>query len=160
MLAQALLPGVEIEYHCKDVPLLCDYGAQLFPQQHFYADERCLERSYDFVIASTSMHYTEGWQTLLRRLAGATASYLYIANLPTVQQAPSFVFVQRPYQYGYDTEYLAWCLNRTEFLHTAEQAGVQLLREFVYGHQPVIWGAPEQNTYRGYLLQAPKAAES
>lgn len=128
--------------------------AQLFPQQHFYPDERCFDRVYDFVLASVSIHYTEDWPALLQRLAGATSGYLYIANLPSVQQAPSFVFVQRPYQYGYNTEYLAWCLNRTEFLHTAERAGLHLLREFVYGHQPFIHGASEQNSYRGYLFRA------
>lgn len=153
LLAQALLPDVEIEYHCKDVPILCEYGAQLFPQQHFTSDERCFDRVYDFVLASTSIHYTEEWQPLLQRLACATSGYLYIANLPTVQQASSFVFIQRPYQYGYNTEYLAWCLNRTEFLHSAERTGQSLVREFVYGHQPFIHGAPEQNTYRGYLFR-------
>ncbi len=81
LLAQALLPDVEIEYHCKDVPVLCEYGAQLFPQQHFYQDARCLDHVYDFVLASTSMHYTENWQILLRRLAGATRDYLYIARI-------------------------------------------------------------------------------
>jgi putative methyltransferase (TIGR04325 family) len=160
LLAQALLPGAEIEYHCKDVPVLCEYGARLFPHQHFDSDDRCFERVYDFVLASTSMHYTEDWQTLLKRLAGATSGYLYIANLPSVQRAASFVFVQRPYQYGYNTEYLAWCLNRTEFLHTAERAGLDLVREFVYGHQPVIHGAPEQNAYRGYLFRARPAGKT
>jgi putative methyltransferase (TIGR04325 family) len=154
LLSQTLLPGVKIDYHCKDVPVLCEYGAKLFPQQYFYTDERCFERAYDFVMASTSIHYTEDWQTLLQHLTDATSGYLYIANLPTVQQASSFVFVQRPYQYGYNTEYLGWCINRTEFLHTTERAGLHLLREFVYGHQPFIHGAPEQNTYRGYLFRA------
>lgn len=153
LLAQALLPDVEIEYHCKDVPVLCDYGAQLFPRQHFYLDEHCFDRDYDIVLASTSLQYTEKWQPLLKRLACAASGYLYIANLPTVQQAPSFVFIQRPYHYGYNTEYLAWCLNRTEFLHMAERAGLKLVREFIYGHQPFIHGAPEQNTYRGYLFR-------
>jgi hypothetical protein len=96
----------------------------------------------------------EDWQNLLQRLAGAARDYLYIAHLPSVQQAPSFVFVQRPYQYGYNTEYLAWCLNRTEFLRTAECTGLALVREFVYGHRPFIHGAPEQNMYRGYLFRA------
>lgn len=153
LLAQAFLPGVEIEYHCKDVPVLSEYGAQLFPQQHFYPDERCLERTYDFVLASTSLHYTEDWQILVQHLAGATSGYLYIANLPTVQEAASFVFVQRPYQCGYNTEYLGWCLNQTEFLQTAKRAGLELVREFVYGYRPFICGAPEQNTYRGYLFR-------
>jgi putative methyltransferase (TIGR04325 family) len=153
LLAKALQPGVEIMYHCKDVPLLAEYGAQLFPQQYFCSDERCLDQTYDFVLASTALHYTEDWKSLLQRLAGATSGYLYIANLPSIKQTPSFVFVQRPYQYGYNTEYLGWCINRTEFLHTAELAGLDLLREFVYGYQPVIQGAPEQNSYLGYLFR-------
>jgi putative methyltransferase (TIGR04325 family) len=153
LLARALLPGVEIEYHCKDVPLLCEHGAQLFPRQHFYADDRCFEHAYDFVFASTSLHYVKDWQELVGRLAGAATRYLYIANVPTVQRAASFVFVQRPYRYGYNTEYLAWCINRTEFIRTAELLGLELLREFVYGHQPVIRRAPEQQAYRGYLFR-------
>ena len=153
LLAKALHPDMDIEYHCKDVPVLSGYGAQLFPQQHFYQDELCLERKYDFVLASTSIHYTQDWKTLMMQLAGATCGYLYIANLPSIQQASSFVFVQRPYQYGYNTEYLGWCLNRTEFLHTAKHSGLVLLREFIYGYQPVIFGAPEQNSYHGYLFR-------
>jgi putative methyltransferase (TIGR04325 family) len=156
LLAKALLPDVDIDYNCKDVQLLCEYGAQLFPNQHFYIDERCFERKYDFVLASTSMHYTEDWKTLFKNLANSTDGYLYIANLPIVQQVPSFVFVQRPYQYGYNTEYISWCLNQTEFLQTAEEAGFKLLRKFVYGHKPIIHGAPEQNIYYGFLFKRVK----
>lgn len=134
LLAQALIPDVEIEYHCKDVPVLCKHGEQLFPNQHFYADNRCFDRSYDFILASSSIHYSEEWQNILQRLAGATRDYLYIANIPIVQYASSFVFVQRPYPCGYNTEYLAWCLNRAELLKNAECSGLDLLREFVYGN--------------------------
>lgn len=154
LLAQKLLPDVEIDYYCKDVPVLCRHGAQLFPKQDFYEDESCLGYTYDFVMASTSMHYTKEWQILFRRLAGATSEYFYIANLPIVLSATSFVFVQRPYQYGYNTEYLAWCLNRDELLHTAELCQLVLVREFIYGHKPYIRHAPEQNMYRGYLFRA------
>jgi putative methyltransferase (TIGR04325 family) len=153
LLAQALLPGVKIEYHCKDVPILCEHGAQLFPNQYFSSDDSCFERSYDFVLASTSMHYTENWQGLLQRLTSVTSHYLYISNLPCIEQANSFVFVQRPYPYGYKTEYLGWCLNRTQFLQLAKRSGLDLMREFVYGYQPLIHGAPEQNSYRGFLFR-------
>lgn len=160
LLAKAVLPDVEIEYHCKDVPMLAEHGAQLFPQQHFYVDDRCFDRVYDFVLASTSIHYTEDWQALLQRLAGATRGYLYIANLPSVRQASSFVFLQRAYRYGYNTEYLSWCLNQTDFVQTAERAGLHLVREFVHGYQPFIHGAPEQNMYRGYLFRIHSERES
>lgn len=156
LLAKAVLPGIKIDYHCKDVPLLAEYGTQLFPEQHFYKDEKCLRQVYDFVMASTSLHYVEDWQGLLADLTQATKAYLYIAHLPIVSQASSFVFVQRPYAYGYNTEYLAWCLNRECFLRHAEAIGLKLVREFIYGYRPLIYKAPEQNEYRGYLFKSGK----
>lgn len=153
LLAQALLPDVRIEYHCKDVPLLAEYGAKLFPDQRFYADESCLERTYDFVLASTSLHYSEDWRRVLEGLAKATGEYLYITRLPTVVQAPSYVFIQRPYAYGYNTEYLGWCLNKAEFLAEASKVGLTLVREFVIGEQPPIANAPGACQFRGFLFR-------
>jgi putative methyltransferase (TIGR04325 family) len=155
MLAKALLPEVEIEYHCKDVPVLAEYGAQLLPEQRFSADESCLERTYDFVLASGAMHFVEGWKGLLAGLAGATDGYLYVTRQPAVVQSESFVFVQRPYAYGYNTEYLGWCLNRAELVGEAEKSGLTLVREFVLGERPPISGAPEQCQYRGFLFRSP-----
>ena len=158
LLAKALLQNQDrqLDYHCKDVPLLVEYGLKLFPDQHFYVDDSCLHQSYDLVMASTSLHYTENWQELVRNLASATKNYLYLANVPTVKQADSFVFVQRAYKYGYNTEYLGWCLNHHELIAHAEKSGLILRREFVYGHKPTIHNAPEQNEYRGYLFSTEK----
>jgi putative methyltransferase (TIGR04325 family) len=153
LISHALVPDLEIDYHCKDVPVLAEYGQTLFPKAHFYTDETCLERQYDFVLASTSLHYSQDWSDVLSGLARATAGYLFITRLPIVQHAPSFVFVQRPYQYGYNTEYLGWCLNRDEFLHHAADTRLTLVREFVTGEKPYIHRAPEQCEYRGYLFQ-------
>lgn len=154
LLARAVLPDVEIDYHCRDVPLLADYGAQLLPGQHFYADESCLGRQYDFVMASTSLHYSEDWQRVLAGLAGATRGYLYITRLPTVRQASSFVFLQRAYDGGYDTEYLGWCLNQDEFRRQAEGRGLRLVREFAISRSEPIANAPEQCLYRGFLFRS------
>jgi putative methyltransferase (TIGR04325 family) len=159
LLARQLQPGVGIEYHCKELPLLAQQGARLFPDQHFTSDERCLARTYDFVMASTSLQYEEDWCRLLARLARATAGLLYVTGLPVVEHAASFVFVQRPYPYGYDTEYLAWCLNRDEFLTEAVNTSLALVREFVVGYRPPISGAPEQNEYRGFLFRVPSHRE-
>ncbi len=148
-----LLPDINIDYHCKDVPALAGYGQSLFPRQHFYTDESCLKGNYDLVLVSTSFQYSCNWQELLGKFACACNGFLYIAELPIVQRAPSFVFIQRPYKFGYNTEYLGWCLNRTEFLDHAQSCGLVLLREFVYGLAPVIEKAPEQNEYRGFLFK-------
>ena len=153
MLAQSLLPSVEIEYHCKDVPLMIERGRALFPNQNFYSDETCLDCEYDFVMASSSLHYERDWKSLLGRLSAATARWLFVTRLPVVRNAASYVFLQRPYKYGYGTEYLAWSFNRDEFLGIASQSGLELVREFVLGEQPDIAGAPENWQGRGFLFQ-------
>jgi putative methyltransferase (TIGR04325 family) len=151
-IGQKLLPDVEIDYHCKDVPVLAEYGQQLFSQAHFYSDDSCLQRKYDFVLASTSLHYSPDWQLTLKGLAEATDGHLLVTRLPIVHQVPGYVMVQRPYQYGYDTEYLGWCLNRGEFLDTAKDLGLKLVREFILQNSSFVHYAPEQPEYWGFLF--------
>lgn len=153
LLARALLPGVAIDYHCRDLPQLSALGAQLFPAQTFFADDRWRDRTYEMVMASSALQYAQDWQALVRELCEVTGDFLYITASPIVRHVPSFVFIQRPYQHGYNTEYLGWCLNEQELLQTVSAAGLVLRREFVHGFRPVIRGAPEQNAYRGYLFQ-------
>jgi hypothetical protein len=45
LLAKTLLPGIDIQYHCKDVPVLVERGKQLFPEAYFYSDESCFLRT-------------------------------------------------------------------------------------------------------------------
>jgi putative methyltransferase (TIGR04325 family) len=154
LISRALIPDLEIDYHCKDVPVLSEYGRELFPHAHFYTDDSCLQRQYDFVLASTSLHYSQDWAASLRGLTRAARGYIFITQLPIVHQSSSFVMVQRPYNYGYDTEYLGWCINRQEFLERAEAEELELVREFIVGYQPQIRNAPEQCEYRGYLFRS------
>jgi hypothetical protein len=76
-----------------------------------------------------------------------------VTRLPIVHQAPSYVMVQRPYQYGYNTEYLGWCLNRAEFLQCAQKTGLKLIREFVVEQLPPVHRAPEQPEHWGFLFR-------
>jgi putative methyltransferase (TIGR04325 family) len=153
LLSQKLVPELQIDYHCKDVPVLAEYGRTLFPEAHFYTDETCLKQKYDFILVSGSFQYLEDWASGLSQLAQAMAGYLFVTRLPIIHHASSFVMVQRPYLYGYNTEYLGWCLNRGELLQWAETLGLELVREFVIGEQPFIHNAPEQCEYRGFLFR-------
>lgn len=153
LISQKLLPDLEIDYHCKDVSVLAEYGRSLLPQAHFYTDETCLEKKYDFVLVSGSFQYLQNWVSGLEKLANATAEYLFVTRLPIVQQVPSFVIVQRPYQYGYNTEYLGWCFNRGEFLQYAKKNGLELIREFVVEELPLIHRTPEQPEHWGFLFR-------
>lgn len=158
--ARVLIPGVQVDYHCFDVPRLCELGKRFLPDARFYHREpEALARQYDLIVCSSALHYFEDWPRVLKALAGHT-TLLYIARLQTVLSVPSFVVVQRPYRMGYRTEYLSWFLNRQELTSVAESAGLELIREFVYSEQWCVRGAPEQGRCRGFLFRrtAPGAA--
>jgi putative methyltransferase (TIGR04325 family) len=153
-LSKAILPGVELNYFCVDVPRLAEVGQRLVPDGHFFADEAsCFERTYDLVHAGSSLWYSEDWQGVVSRLASAANDYLYVTRMMFVSDADSFVAVQRPASYGYLTEYKFWILNRSAFVQEVERHDMTLLREFVFGRGPQIHAAPEQADFRGYLFR-------
>jgi putative methyltransferase (TIGR04325 family) len=131
VLARALLPDVVQDYHSRDLPRLAALGRELLPDATFHDDDGCLARTYDLVIASDSLQYSPDVPAMLARLASASAPWLYVAQLPTVHASPSFVVLQRPAAYGYNTEYLGWVVNRGELLDVAAAAGLVLEREFL-----------------------------
>jgi putative methyltransferase (TIGR04325 family) len=153
LLSKKLCPDLKINYHCKDVPVLAEYGQTLFPEAHFYSDETCLNQRYDFILVSGSLHFSEDWQSILTGLAQATSDYLFITRLPIVVQAASYVMIQRAHKYGYGTEYLGWCLNKDEFIRCATESGLKLIQEFYNGENPVILNAPESCQYMGFLFK-------
>lgn len=152
-ISKALLPDLEIEYHCYDVPLLCKNGRELLPDAYFHEKvEDVFQKKYDLIISSSSLQYFENWKDILYQLAVACEGYLFITRLPIVHKASSFVVVQRPYCHGYHTEYLSWVFNRQEFLKNAEGIGLRLIREFLIGKGVITKDAPERGETRGFLF--------
>ena len=98
---------------------------------------------YDLVIASSSLHYSQDWQRTLCSFRAAR-SYLYVTRVPVAFHAASFVVLQRAYEYGYDTEYLGWVINRRALLAEAASSGVVLDREFLVTGGFEAHGAPEK----------------
>jgi putative methyltransferase (TIGR04325 family) len=154
--SRALLPNLAIDYHCHDVPRLCEAGRRRLPEARFHDDvAEVLQRRYDLVVSSSSLHYFEDWSGVARQLAAATGEYLYVARLQTVVRGDSYVVVQRPYRNGYHTEYLSWFLGRNEVIRCLEEAGLELVREFVYAEEWFVRGAPAQGDCRGFLFRRP-----
>jgi putative methyltransferase (TIGR04325 family) len=154
ILSKTLLPDVEFDYHCKELPLLCQYGRELLPEARFYKnEEECFQRSYDLVLASSSLQYSQDWKETVSRLASVSRSYLYVARLPIVRRAASFVVVQRMYSDGYETEFLSWFLNRDEFLNHMGTLQVELVREFLINEWFYAHKAPEHGECRGFLFR-------
>jgi len=156
VVSRALLPDVTLDYHARDLPLLCDAGRATIPGATFHdTDASALgePRRYDLIVASGSLHYHQEWRQILGGFATASRRFVYVTRLPIVHHAPSFVVIQRPRAGGYDTEYLGWFFNRAEFLRGAHEAGLRLVREFLVDERPHTHGAPEQCEFRGYLFE-------
>jgi putative methyltransferase (TIGR04325 family) len=151
VLARALLPDVELDYHSRDLPALAALGCELLPEHAFHDDDAPLERRFDLVVASSALQYVEDWQPMLRRLAAAAGEYLYVTRVPVALASPSFVLLQRAQGYGYETEYLGWVLNRDEVVAAA---GLELVREFALPALLHVAGAPESPVqHRGFLFR-------
>lgn len=149
LLGKAVLPDIELDFHCKEVPVMAEAGKRINPCVHWYADERCLERAYDLVMVNGSLQYIADWADTLQRIIPAVKGYLFLTRLPVVADSPEFVAIQR----AYDTEMLHQQLNQTAVLQAIEGMGLCLMREFVVGDRPNIINAPEQCELRGWLFK-------
>jgi len=154
VLSKALLPETRIEYHCKDLPAFCDKGSTLLPEATFHADDACLSRTYDLVVASGSLQCSREWQKVAEGLAGATGRYLYITRLPTLLSTPSVVVRQQARIQGFNDDLLGWFLNRDDLLGHLQSLGMDLVREFYVDEYPHVEGASEQADVRGFLFRA------
>jgi putative methyltransferase (TIGR04325 family) len=154
VLARAVLPEVGLDWHCREVPSVARAGASVNPDVTFATDDACLERTYDFVLASSSLQYAPDWRALVARLAGACGGSLLVTRVPIALAAPSFVVLQRAEAYGYETEYLGWVLSRDELLAEASAAGLELERELLLDAWLWAEGAPEGPIgHRGFLFR-------
>jgi putative methyltransferase (TIGR04325 family) len=157
-LARAVLPEVQLEWHCREVPSVAHAGASVNPEVAFHADDACLDDVYDLVLASGSLQYEVDWQPLLGKFAAATTGFVLVTRLPVAIRSPSFVVLQRAEAYGYATEYLGWVISRDELLAVASSAGLELERELLLAPRLPPMGAPEEHVgHRGFLFRAARS---
>ena len=147
-ISKALLPGVKLEYHCKELPAVAAAGRDLTPDVIWHTDDRCLDDTYDLVLFSASLPYLQDWQAVLRQAAGATRQYLFLADTPSVREVPTYVITQR--SGGVIT--LGYLFNRSEIVDTVQRAGLRLIRDFTMGPHAPVANAPEQPLYAGLLF--------
>jgi putative methyltransferase (TIGR04325 family) len=152
--ARALFPELDLDYVVKDFRGFCDAGRRLLPDVTFLSDEQeATSRSYDFVFASGSLHYTRDHYGLLDRLCRSSREWLMVTRLPVVVASDDFLVVQRPYMYGYMTEYPGWFVNRQRFLAASTRQGFALERRFLVAEEPNVTNAPERARYDGFLFR-------
>ena len=148
-IARALIPDVQLEYHCKELPAIAAVGRQVNPEVIWHTDDACLAASYDLVMFSGSLQYLPEWKAVLQRAAQATRDWLWLSDVPSVRHVPTFVITQRT---GGVTN-LQHLLNHSEVIETVQRAGLRLDREFAMGPHPPVAHAPEQPTSLGLLFR-------
>jgi hypothetical protein len=132
--AQTLFPEVVFEYVIKDSPGLCAIGASLLPEVTFVSnDAEALGQSYDFVFASSSLHYARDHYgpPLVRLRAGMADGDPYA--VPRTKQR--LCSVQGPHRYAYVTEYPGWSVNTLKMLDFVAARGFDLARQFFVAEQ-------------------------
>jgi putative methyltransferase (TIGR04325 family) len=156
LMAQHLLPEVELSITVKDLPDIVSVGKTLLPSITFETeDARCFARSYNLVVASSSLQYAEDWRATSASLVKAAEDWIFVTRMDVVRQAPTFTVVQRPYAYGYQSEYISWVFNRGEFLDHMKSLGAVLEREFIAGGGTQYLHAPEASETAGFLFRTP-----
>lgn len=148
-IARAALPDVDIDYHCKEVPVLAKAGGQTAAGAIWHEDDSCLQGPYDLVFASGSPQYAKDWQGLLEKLAAASREYLFLTRIPVVSNAPNFSVLQRVY----GSRMVFWVFNESEFIEVVRRQGFELIREFLVQDWPPVHSAPEQCELRGWLFR-------
>jgi putative methyltransferase (TIGR04325 family) len=150
--ARAILPQVELEFHCKEVPALARIGRILHPEVTWHDDDSCLDQTFDLIIFGAVLQYVRDWASLLQRAARAARSHVYITNLSVVMNSQSYVAVQRVR----GASLLMLQINHRELMEAASAAGLRPTRQFPPQTHVPITGAPEQPTYFSCLFERAK----
>ncbi len=146
---KAMLPHVDLKYHCKELAAVADEGRKVSPAVIWHTDDTCFDQGYDVVMFSNSLQYNQNWNDLLRRAVAAVEKYFFLWQVPTVEHVPSYVALQQVRGMT-----MLWqALNRSDVLTTVESTGLRLVREFLTAERLSICNAPEQPSVRGWLFQ-------
>ena len=148
-LGRELVPGVKLDYHCKELPRVAEVGRRVSPDVTWHTDDGCFKRSFDLVMFSSSIQCLPNWQDVLVRAGKSTVGYLLLSDVPTVRERESYVATHR----SAGQTHLQVQVNRAELIAAAEGAGLRLVREFAMGAHPLIVNAPEQPACVGWLFQ-------
>jgi putative methyltransferase (TIGR04325 family) len=143
VLARALVDDVHFDYHVKELPAVCATGRRLMPEVSFHDDDGWTERRYDLVMSSGALHYADDWRETVAQLAGRADGWLYLARVPVARRTETFAMRQRAYDFGYETEYVGWVLNRDELVDAVRELGFEQAREYVLQPPMPVHGAPE-----------------
>ncbi len=149
LIAQAMVPGVTLDYHCRDIAAIADAGRVVNPGVVFHTSDDCLDGEYDVVMFCSSLQCVPEWRQTLQRAARA-AKVLFLADVPVVRHAASF----NATHHSDGRVNVQHMFNRDELVAAVEGEGSMLWREFEMRPHPAVYGAPEQPTGVGFVFRS------
>ncbi len=147
--ARAMVPDLDLNYHCKEMPEVARAGRDLTPAIVWHTDDSCLDQRYDLVMFNGSLQYIKDWKNVLRSGSHSACEYLYLTAVPIVESVPTFVAIQR----HEGAVMLHQQFNKSEFFGVLEGTGLRLVREFWQEDHPHVARAPEQPSFYSCLLK-------
>ena len=150
VIARAVVPDLDVEYHCREVPAMVERGRVLNPSVIWHDDDGCLAGTYDLVMVNGVLQCLRDWRSLLPQMANAVAAggWLLLTRVSVVA-GPSFVAVDRIYGSAMHHQQF----NEAELLAAVADTGLSLVRELVVGDRLTIMNAPESSELRGWLFR-------
>ncbi len=116
-----LFPRLNIDYTCKELPLLAEQGRLANREAKFVDnDEAAFSRCYDLVFANSSLQYSDDWVETLIGLVSATSTWLFISRIHLVSNIVSQIYFDR----AYESDVQVWAINRNDFLETSRSCGL------------------------------------
>lgn len=149
LMAKKFLPGVQIDYHCVEVPEMAKLGKRINNEVSWYSDKSYLNKEYDLVMINASIQYVKEWKMFFKDISKCTKEYLFVTRVPSVCNVSSFVAIQD--EQG--IKMLHQQLNSSEFVQEVENCGFGVMLEFLVGDKPFIKNAPEQCEMKGWLFK-------
>jgi len=98
---------------------------------------------------NASLQYVKEWKAFLEKIAAVVNGYFLLTRVPVVEHADHFVAIQNESDnFMYHQQF-----KERELVEAVQNSGLRLIREFVVGDRPFVYGAPEQCEMRGYLFK-------
>lgn len=148
-IARNAVPDLKITYTVQELPDLCAIGRQARPDVRFVSSSADLERSYDLVVASSSLQYAEDWCGQFADLARHASPWLFVTRVMIFEDETRLLAERVP-----SGEATVWAFGRSEFLAVGASAGLCLVDEFAFQDSfDDIEGTSEKPTIRGFLFR-------
>lgn len=151
--ARALWPDLAIDWHVRDLEVVCDYGAAAFSDTVFHPDDdAAFARRYDVALALGALHHAADWRASLAGLLRAAQRFVVITDLPMSDTGADLFIQEQPFGFLPGVRFAAHVVPTPTVRGLLAEAGWETVREHTAGAAPTTGDGP-QVVYRSLVLR-------